>query len=84
MRLWVPDVDRMLTVENTGRASTNDIQRHLRGSKRKIYGRQLLVFQRSRWGAAPERSEASCAVAELQISIWHPLRVSKASDDFAP
>ena len=74
----------MLTVENTGRASTNEIQQHWRGSKRKIYSRRLLAFQRSRWVAAPERSEEPCAVAELQISISPPLRVSQASDDFAP
>ena len=74
----------MLTVENTGRASKNEIQRHWRGSKRKIYSRLLLAFQRSRWVAAPERSEATCAVAELKIRISPPLRVGKASDDFAP
>ena len=79
----------MLTVEITGRASTDENQRHRclkhwRGSKRKIYSRLLLAFQRSRWVAAPERSEATCAVAELKIRISPPLRVGKASDDFAP
>ena len=74
----------MLAVEYTCRASTKEIQRHWRGSKRKIYSRLLLAFQRSRWVAAPERAEATCAVAELKIRISPPLRVGKASDDFAP